>query len=175
MDLSLVIWLALLGAAPAAPQADGVVPRLEALAASGSGEAAYHLGMIYHLGLSGVPKNPAKAFEQFKLATERGDALGAYKLGCFYAGQGDGTIAPDPRLALRWKLVAAEAGYARAQEEVAETLRQGGDLAGALPWYEAAARQGSPRALMLLGILYDPKPSGAAIAPDRVKSYAYMA
>jgi TPR repeat protein len=171
----LLLSLALLGAAPVPPQGEALVPGLEALAAAGSGEAAYHLGMIHHLGLKGAAKNPAKAFEQFKLAAERGDGLGAYKLGCFYAGQGDGAVQTDPKLALHWKLVAAEAGYSLAQEDVAEILRLRGDTASALQWYEAAARQGSPRALMTLGVIYDPtsplKPAGA----DKVKSYGYMA
>jgi TPR repeat protein len=172
---SWIASLALLGAAPVAAQSSQLVQRLEALAALGSGEAAYHLGMIYHLGLSEVAKDPAKALEQFKLAAERGDALGAYKLGCFYVGQGDGAVETDARLALHWKLVAAKAGYALAQEDVAEILLRRGDAADAFSWYEAAARQGSPRALMLLAVLYDPQSGDAGTAPDEVKSYAYMA
>jgi TPR repeat protein len=171
----LILAFALIGAAPAAHEGTALVPKLEALAESGNGEAAYHLGMVYHLGLAGAAKNPAKALEQFKLAAKRGDALGAYKLGCFYAGQGDGAVKTDPKLALHWKLVAAQAGYALAQEDVAEILLRRGDTAGALPWYEAAARQGSPRALMLLGVLYDPEPDDAGTVRDKVKSYAYLA
>jgi TPR repeat protein len=170
-----ILALTLIAAAPAAAQGSALVPKLEALAATGSGEAAYHLGMIHHLGLAGAAKNPAKALEQFKLAAERGDPLGAYKLGCFYAGQGEGAVKPDPALALHWKLVAAKAGYALAQEDLAETLRLRGDAAGALPWYEAAARQGSARALMTLGVLHDPEAALAGAPKDRAKSYAYMA
>ena len=173
--LPLILACTLTAAAPAAPEGSALVPKLEALAASGNGEAAYHLGMIHHLGLSGAEKNPAKALEQFRLAAERGDALGAYKLGCFYAGQGDGAVRPDSALALHWKLVAAKAGYALAQEDVAEILRLGGDGAGALGWYEAAARQGSPRALMTLGVIYDPASPHKAAAADKAKSYGYMA
>ncbi|HEY7810125.1 MAG TPA: tetratricopeptide repeat protein [Allosphingosinicella sp.] len=172
--LPALLPLALLAAAPANAAPENLVSRLEALAASGSGEAAYHLGMIHHMGLAGAPKNPAKAFAQFKLAAERGDPLGAYKLGCFYAGQGEGVVRRDPKLALRWKLVAAEAGYALAQEEVAELYAGEDDGAKALPWFEAAARQGSPRALMTLGVLHDPKTPPMGAAKDPVKSLAYL-
>jgi TPR repeat protein len=169
--------LALLAASPAWAAPDSLRPRLEELAASGSGEAAYHLGMIHHLGLEGAGKDASKAFAQFKVAAERGDALGAYKLGCFYAGQGGGAVTPDPALALRWKTVAAEAGYALAQEDVAHMLLESGDSARALGWYEAAARQGSARALMTLGVLHDPEAlEGPArhVPKDLAKSYAYL-
>jgi hypothetical protein len=171
--LPALLPLALLVAAPAVAAPENLVPRLEALAASGSGEAAYHLGMIHHMGLAGVPKNPAKALAQFKLAAERGDPLGAYKLGCFYAGQGEGVVRRDPKLALRWKLVAAEAGYALAQEEVSELYAGVGEYAKGSVWLQAAARQGSPRALMTLGVLYDPQTADLGVGKDPVKSFGY--
>ena len=116
--LSLLVLLAPVQARAASELAS----KLTAMSAAGSGEAAYHLGMLYHLGMDGVPKDTRKAFELFKLATERGDPLGAYQYGCYFDGQGEGVVKVDPALALKYKLVAAEAGYALAQEDVAKHL-----------------------------------------------------
>lgn len=157
---------------PAAAAADAnVTARLEKLAAERNPEAAYHLGMIYHLGLGGAARDAAKAFELFKQAAEGGDPLGAYKVGCYYAGQGEGAVAADPALALRHKLVAAEAGYALAQFEVAQHYLQRGDREEGLRWLEGAARQGFSQALLALGSYHSGRPH--ADARDGAKYYAY--
>jgi hypothetical protein len=134
------------GAAEPAVQA-----RLEALATRGSGQALYHLGMMHHLGLDGAKKDPGLALDLFRKSAAAGDPLGAYKLGCFYAGQGDGAVAADPELALKYKLVAAEAGYSLAQGDVARIYFQRGDLKAALRWLQAAADQGDLGAMMAFG------------------------
>lgn len=171
--LSFLFLLLCAVAAPAAAADNQLRPRLEALSAKGSGEAAYHLGMIHHLGLEGTPKNAQKAFELFKLAMERGDPLGAYKLGCFYAGQGEGVVEDDPGLALKYKLVAAEAGYSLAQTDVARHYAGQGKTDEALRWMEAAARQGDFGALMALGALYSGAMPDLPAPVDRAKGYAY--
>jgi TPR repeat protein len=152
--------------------------RLTQLSNQGSGEAAYHLGMMYHLGLDGVPKDQRKAFELFKVAAERGDPLGAYKYGCYFDGQGQGIVARDPKLAVKYKLIAAEAGYALAQEDVARHMIAARDKDSALRCLEAAAAQGSAMALMALGSLYSGvMPPGAApfeVPTDVVKGWAYL-
>ncbi|WP_332811785.1 tetratricopeptide repeat protein [Sphingomonas sp.] len=171
--LRLFLPLALFAACcPPAAAADATVrAKLEKLAAERNPQAAYHLGMIYHLGLGGAARDPAKAFELFKQAAEGGDPLGAYKIGCYYAGQGEGVVAADPALALRHKLVAAEAGYALAQFEVAQHYLQRGDREEGLRWLEAAARQGSSPALLALGSYHSGRPF--ADARDGAKYYAY--
>lgn len=139
----LLAALALCLATPSVAQDQSLPARLEAIAAQGNAEAAYHLGMLYHLGLEGVARDPRRAFEYFQRAAEGGDALGAYKVGCFYAGQGEGVVEPDEALALRYKLRAAEAGYDLAQVDVAQIYHERGEFDRALQWLEAAAQQGN--------------------------------
>jgi TPR repeat protein len=150
--------------------------KLTALSADGSGEAAYYLGMLHHLGTAGVTKDTRKAFQLFKLSAERGDPLGAYKYGCYFDGQGEGVVEPDAKLALRYKLVAAEAGYLLAQQDVAAHLFAAGDKAGGLEWLEKAAAQGGPMALMALGGLYAgmAPPSAPSVSRDAGRGYAYL-
>ena len=150
--------------------------KLSALSESGSGEAAYHLGMLFHVGLSEVRKDPKRAFELFRLSAERGDPLGAYKYGCYFDGQGEGVVESDPKQALKYKLVAAEAGYALAQEDVAKHFFAEGDTAEGLRWLESAAAQGNPMSLMVLGTLYSGQaPEGFPKLPaDKARSWKYM-
>lgn len=109
--------------------------------------------MVYNNGI-GVTKDPRRAFEYFKAAAEAGDPLGAYKLGCYYAGQFPGAVPPDEALALKYKLVAAEAGYSLAQDDVATIYLRRDDYAHAMPWLLAAGRQGNGHALYNLAASY---------------------
>ena len=144
--------------------------RLEAMAASGNGEAAYHLGMIHHLGLEGT-KNPAKALDLFRRAAEAGDPLGAYKLGCFYDGQGEDLVENNPDVALRYKLKAAEAGYSLAQHDAAMLYYNRGEPEKALKWMSKAAAQGYAGSMFALASLYN---VGKGIENDRARTYAYF-
>jgi len=166
----------LLAPAPSLAAGQPLTQKLTVLADAGGGEASYYLGMLYHLGMDGVAKDPRKAVALFKQAADRNDPLGAYKYGCYFDGQGEGMVEPDAKLALRYKLIAAEAGYALAQEDVATHLFADGNKMDSLKWLEKAAAQGSPNALMALGGLYAGlAPSGApAVTPDRGRGYAYL-
>jgi TPR repeat protein len=147
-----------------------LVPALNRLAESNNAEAIYHLGMAYHLG-SGVERDPAKALTAFRRAARLGDPLGAYKLGCYYDGQGAGLIKTDLEVALRYKLVAAKAGYALAQQDVANIYASKGDFVSALAWLEKAAAQGSPDALATYASVYNGAPG---VAKDKVKTASYF-
>lgn len=161
----------LLGAAqPASRDAATLPAQLEALAGQNNAEALYHLGMIYHLGLEGVVRDPRRALAYFRRSAEGGDPLGAYKLGCYYAGQGGDVLAPDAALALRYKLVAAEAGYLLAQMEVAQIHSARGDRDGALHWFDAAARQGDWTALFMAFFQVMPE----SPHPDRPRAWLYF-
>jgi TPR repeat protein len=144
---------ALLACAPVAAHAQqpqAIVAKLRTLASAGSpairGEAHYHLGMAYHLGL-GVAQDAKKALAEFRAAADLGDPLGAYKIGCYYDGQGEGLVEADAAQALRWKLVAAQAGYALAQQDVAAIYARAGDTKTADEWIARAALQGWPEAM----------------------------
>jgi TPR repeat protein len=120
------------------------------LARSGQAEAQYHLGMLYNNGMGGAVQDSAQAFEWFSKSAAGGDPLAAYKVGCYYAGQFPGTVAPDEAQALGHKLVAARAGYALAQHDVALAYQRAGDPAAAGQWWEQAAAQGFAPAVYAL-------------------------
>ena len=175
--IRLAVALALLLApAPLIAAEQQLAQKLTSLSNAGSGEASYYLGMLYHLGMEGVAKDTRKAFDLFRQSAERGDPLGAYKYGCYFDGQGEGIVKADPKLALRYKLIAAEAGYALAQQDVAAHLFADGDKMGSLRWLERAAAQGSPAALMALGGLYAgmAPPDAPSVTRDAAQGYAYF-
>ena len=88
---------------------------------------------------------------KLEMLASKGDAEAQYnKLGCYYAGQAPGVVKPNPQLALRYKLVAAKAGYSMAQWDVGTYSAAAGNHADALRWWERAALQGDPNALSLL-------------------------
>ena len=156
---------------PACAQSPDLPQRLERLANAGNAEARYHLGMLYNNGI-GVPQDVRRAFEHFRAAAEAGDPLGAYKLGCYYAGQfGSEAVTPDEAQALRWKLVAAHAGYSLAQLDVAIHHARREQWEDARPWFTAAARQGDAQSLYNLSVLHK---DGLGTAPSPPHSWAYF-
>ena len=153
----------------ASAETSDLAARLTALARSGNPEASYHLGMLYNNGL-GVAQDNVRALALFRTAAEGGDPLGAYKLGCYYAGQ-FGVIEPDEDQALRYKLIAAQAGYSLAQLDVAILYYVRGQHAQALQWFEAAGHQGNSQALYNLSVMAR---DGQGAAPSRARSYAFF-
>lgn len=124
-------------------------------AESGSSEASYHLGMMHNNGV-GVEKSPIKAFENFSQAAKGGDALGHYKLGCYHAGQFGQLegISLDEQKAFEHKLIAAEAGYSLAQNDIAASYYRRGKIDLAIEWAVKAGEQGYIQALSSLLSLY---------------------
>ncbi|MCP3392547.1 sel1 repeat family protein [Bradyrhizobium sp. CCGB12] len=141
-----------------------------ALANKGHAEAQYHVGMMHNNGI-GTRQDPRQAFEWFQKAAASNDPLGAYKLGCYYDGQGAGIVTADPNEALRYKLVAAKAGYSLAQHDVANLYDRQGNSQEALKWWKMAGDQGYPRALYSLSMAYS---AGKGTPRDLSLSYAYF-
>lgn len=150
-------------------QPSNLASRLEALANRGNAEARYHLAMLYNNGI-GVGQDNRRAFALFRSAAAAGDPLAAYKVGCYYANEFPGVVPPDAEQALRYKLIAAEAGYALAQLDVANRYTAREDYARALPWYEAAARQGESQ-VYNLSVFYT---DGLGVARSPARAYAYF-
>ena len=140
------------------------------LANKGDAEAQYHVGMMHNNGI-GTQKDPKQAFEWFQKSTASNDPLGAYKLGCYYAGQFAGVVTPDANEALKYKLISAKAGYALAQHDVAVLYDRQGNSEEALKWWKLAADQGLPNALFSLSRSYS---AGKGVPRDISLSYAYF-
>lgn len=166
---SLFAAAALALSAPVLAQPATLIGALERLAATGNAEALYHLGMSYQTG-SGVAVDHGRALGYFRRAAALGDPLAHYKLGCFYDGQ-DGVVPVDAAKALSEKLVAAEAGYALAQQDVAVHYARSGDLALAERWIVKAAAQGWPDAMLAYAALRSGK---LGLPRDGAVSVAYL-
>jgi hypothetical protein len=155
---------------PANADDAGSFKAMVALADKGNAEAQYHVGMMHNNGI-GTKQNPKQAFEWFQKSAASSDPLGAYKLGCYYAGQFAGVVTPDSNEALKYKLVAAQAGYALAQHDVANHYARQGNPEEALRWWKAAGDQGYPNALFSLSMAYS---AGKGMPRDLTLSYAYF-
>ena len=140
-----------------------------ALANKGDAEAQYHVGMMHNNGI-GTQKDPRQAFEWFQKSTASNDPLGAYKLGCYYDGQGAGIVAFDADEALKYKLVAAQAGYSLAQHDVALLYVKQENFEEAMKWWKLAGDQGHPKSLYSLSGLYF---QGKGAPKDLSLAYAY--
>lgn len=141
-----------------------------ALANKGDAEAQYHVGMMYNNGI-GTQQDPRQAFGWFQKSAASNDPLGAYKLGCYYAGQFAGIVTTDSNEALKYKLIAAKAGYALAQHDVAVHYAKQENFEEALKWWKMAGDQGFPDALFSLSRSYS---AGKGVPRDLSLSYAYF-
>ena len=141
-----------------------------ALANKGDAEAQYHVGMMYNNGI-GTPQDPKLAFGWFQKSAAANDPLGAYKLGCYYAGQFAGVVAIDHAEALKHKLVAAQAGYSLAQHDVALIYASQGNYDEAVKWLQQAGEQGFDGALGLLARVYS---DGSGVPQDDLMAFVYM-
>jgi TPR repeat protein len=168
--LALILSCALLFAHPAAANDTDAFNAMVALASKGDAEAQYHAGMMFNNGI-GTPQDRKQAFVWFEKSAAENHPLGAYKLGCYYDGQGEGIIAADADQALKYKLVAAEAGYALAQHDVANLYDRRGNAEEALKWWKRAADQGYPNALFSLSRSYF---TGKGTPRDASLAFAYF-
>lgn len=144
--------------------------KMQSLAEKGNPEAQYHLGMMLNNGI-GIKKNPQEAFQWFSKSAESGDPLGAYKLGCYYAGQFEGVVPVDEEKVMRWKLVAANAGYSLAQCDIGNLSFKHGNVAEAIRWWELAGNQGYTQALYNLSVVYK---EGKGVSKSNARAYAYF-
>jgi uncharacterized protein len=168
--IALVFSCLLIFSMPANASDKDTFNAMVALANKGDAEAQYHVGMMYNNGI-GTQQDPRQAFEWFKKSTASNDPLGAYKLGCYYDGQGAGIVTSDSDAALKYKLIAAKAGYALAQHDVANLYDRQGNSEEALKWWKTAGDQGFPDALFSLSRSYS---AGKGTPRDLSLSYAYF-
>jgi TPR repeat protein len=155
---------------PAKANDAGTFNAMVALAHKGDAEAQYHVGMMYNNGI-GTQQDLRQAFEWFQKSAASNDPLGAYKLGCYYDGQGAGIVTSDSDEALKYKLVAAKAGYALAQHDVANHYARQEKFEEAVKWWKMAGDQGYPNALYSLSGSYF---QGKGAPKDLSLAYAYF-
>ena len=167
--VALVFSCLLIFSMPAKASEADTFAAMVALANKGDAEAQYHVGMMHNNGI-GTQRDIKQAFEWFKKAAASNDALGAYKLGCYYDGQGADVVASDANEALKYKLVAAKAGYALAQHDVALLYDRQENPEEAVKWRRMAADQGYPKALYNLSGSYF---QGKGVPKDLALAYAY--
>lgn len=144
--IALIFSMLLLCMSPAVAGDEDTFKAMLVLANKGDAEAQYHVGMMYNNGI-GTAQDTKQAFAWFQKATEGHDALGAYKLGCYYDGQGVGVVEQNAEEALKYKLIAANEGYMLAQFDSAVLLALKGDYENAVKLLRLAADQGHDKAL----------------------------
>jgi hypothetical protein len=147
-----------------------IFKQLTAVSKTGDPEAQYHLGMMYHVGI-GTERDYVAAYRLFETSAQAGHPLSAYKIGCYYAGQGGDLVEADHTLALKYKLIAAEAGYSLAQYDVSLLYSNMGEDATALDWLSRAANQGYSDALLMQSFKYN---VGLGIARNPKLAFVYF-
>lgn len=111
----------------------------------------------------------ALAVKEWQGAAEKGDADAQFNLAQAYRlGRG---IPQDNDKAIALYKSAAAAGHPQAADHYGLMLFQSGDRQAALPYVEAAAGRGDPRAQYLLGIA---RFNGDLLAKDWVQAYALL-
>jgi uncharacterized protein len=138
---------------PARADDAGLFNAMLALAEKGDSEAQYHVGMMHNNGI-GTPQDRTQAFAWFQKSAASHDPLGAYKLGCYYDGQGAGIVETNRSEGLKYKLIAAQAGYSLAQHDVALLYARQGNMDEAVKWMKMAADQGDDAALYKMSRAY---------------------
>jgi TPR repeat protein len=168
--LALALSLLWFLAAPVLADDKETFDAMMALARKGDAEAEYHVGMMYNNGI-GTTRDTRQAFKWFQKSAAGGDALGAYKLGCYYDGQGEGVVAANLDEALKYKLIAANEGYSLAQFDSAVLLARTGDFKNAVMLLRLAADQGHDKALFGLFQSYA---EGKGAPQDNALAFAYF-
>ena len=168
--IALALLCLLMLAMPARANEADTFRAMVVLADKGDAEAQYHVGMMYNNGI-GTQRDLKQAFAWFQKSAASDHPLGAYKLGCYYDGQGEGVVASDATAALKYKLVAARAGYALAQHDVAGLYGRQDKPDEAIKWLKMAADQGYPMALYHLSGSHF---QGKGTPKDLSLAYAYF-
>ena len=131
------------------------LPYLENAANSGSAEAQFLIGKMFHQAL-GVSPDYTKAFHWYKKSAEQGNAKAQNNIGSMYA-KGTG-VSKDDSEALKWYRKAADQGLAIAQVNVGNLYRLSEsipkNLGEAFKWYMKAAEQGNVGGQMNIAFMY---------------------
>ena len=182
-------------AAPAAPAPTALQKAREALdkndpeaavkllrpeAEKGNAEAANALGELTQAG-RGTKAAPAEAVKWFQKAAEAGSNAAQFNLArlLFMGAEG---VPKDEEKALFLLRTSAEAGYAPAQAQLGSTTESAASrsenkaqTAEAREWYEKAAAQNQPDALLALARFYDGGIGGLEASPLKAFELCFRA
>jgi TPR repeat protein len=158
------------------------IQRFTEAADLGSPEAAYYLGTMYASG-SGVPKQPAIAFEHFRKSAAGKYLPGMRELAAAYLA-GDG-VAKNEAEAARWYRAAADAGDAPSAKQLAIMLKSGQcvkpDNHEALTYFLKAASNGDNEAGWAAAQMYQkgegifhPDPERALAWYERIAAHGHV-
>ena len=134
------------------------------------------LGFLAMLGWMVMTVVDGIAMKWYRIAADRGDADGQFKLGGLYANERFGFKARDAVEAVKWYRKAADQGYASAQHDLGTMyFTVGGrgvakDAVEAVKWFRKAADQGLADAQCTLGDMYA---TGRSVVKDEVKAYKW--
>ena len=144
--------------------------QISLLAHKGDVAAQLQLGLRYRHG-NGRESDHKTALEWLNKAAAAGDPIASDAVGSYYAGRPSGVVTPNPKKALELKTVAAAAGLAHAQHEVAMQSLLKKNFSEAMGYLEKAAKQGFAPAMQALSFCYH---EGKAKTKDPVLSFAYL-
>ena len=150
-----------------AKTADENVEWLELGAKQGDAEAALTLGKMAETG-NGIPRDPKRAAELYKIAADAGLVQGQAALGKLYAN-GEG-VEQDTEQAVFWLTKAAEQGYVEAQRKLASVYTyQYPDPAQAYAWQVISLSALFPDSADLVQMSPDLERLMRAMTPDQIK------
>ena len=160
--------------------AEGAVKLLRPEADKGNAEAANALGELQIAG-RGIKAAPTEAVKWFQKAVDAGNTAAQFNLArlLFMGADGVPKDAEKARFLLR---TSAEAGYAAAQaelggmiESIAARTEDKVQLAEARDWFEKAAAQNQPEALLSLARFYDGGVGGLEVSLQKGFDFCFRA
>jgi hypothetical protein len=154
------------------PSAEKSWGQVQEKADSGNADAQALLGLMYFMGIGGLPEDAAKAAEWFQKAAPQGNAFAQNMLGrMYYRGEG---VSKNIAKAVDWYQKAAAQGYASAQLILGAMYSNGEgvpkDAAKAVEWWQKAAVQGDGNAQSNLGAMYY---NGQGVPQDYVMAHLW--
>jgi len=135
---------------PSSQDSQEALVTYQRLSEQGIGAASYHLGLAYEKGL-GTSQNDHEAFKWYTKAFEQNYIRAELRLARFYA-RGHG-VTQNLKAAQDIYQRFAQQGDVNAGYQLAELLKEVGDLEQAHQWYDFAAKNGHLPSMYVLGLM----------------------
>ena len=147
-------------------------------AEKGHADAANMLGEMYVAG-RGVKASAAEAMKWFQKAADAGSSAAQFNIARLLFMGGDG-VPKDEEKARFLLRTAAEAGWAPAQTQLGSAIESAAgedkaQIAEAREWFEKAAAQNQPDALLAMVRFYDGGLGGLEVSPQKAFDFCFRA